>query len=164
MCHGTLREPLLLVECDEELIMTFKKILCAVDREPVAEHAAEVGVDLARMLGAEVALIHVIDTAVGIGTEAWTSTTELLGVAELQGKKLVADYRQQLSLDESALAFVALGSPADEIVRAAREWPTDLIIIGSHGRGFLQRALLGSVAEAVTRHAPCPVLVVRAKK
>lgn len=144
--------------------MTFKRMLFAVDREPVAAQAAEVGVDLARKLGAEVALIHVIDTTVGIGTEAWTSTTELLGVAELQGSNLVADYRQQLALDESALASVVLGSPADEIVKAAEEWPADLIIIGSHGRGGLQRALLGSVAEAVMRHAPCPVLVVRAKE
>lgn len=47
-------------------------------------------------------------------------------------------------------------------VNAAKEWPADLIVIGSHGRGGVKRALLGSVAEGVMRHAPCPVLVVRA--
>lgn len=133
------------------------------DWQPVAAHAAQGGVDLARALGADLAMIHVIDTALDIGTEVWTST-ELLGVAELQGRNLVADYRQQLSLHEATLGFVVAGSPADEIVKAATQWPADLIVIGSHGRGGLERVLLGIVAEAVTRHAPCPVLVVRAKE
>ncbi|WP_145723421.1 universal stress protein [Mesorhizobium tianshanense] len=52
--------------------------------------------------------------------------------------------------------------PADEIVKAAGEWPADLIVIGSHGRGGVQRALLGSVADGVIRHASCPILVIRA--
>ncbi|MGE5112215.1 MAG: universal stress protein [Acidobacteriaceae bacterium] len=47
------------------------------------------------------------------------------------------------------------------MVKAANEWPADLIVIGSHGRGGVERLLLGSVAESVTRHAACPVLVVR---
>lgn len=142
--------------------MAFEKILFAVDREPVAAHAAKVGADIARTLGADVALIHVVDTTIDIGPEAWTNT-ELLGVAELQGGNLLADYRQKLALPEQAVAFVVAGSPPDEIVKAAKDWPADLIVIGSHGRTGVQRALLGSVAEAVTRHAPCPVLVVREK-
>jgi universal stress protein A len=54
-----------------------------------------------------------------------------------------------------------VGKPAAEIVNAAKEWPADVIVIGSHGRAGVTRVLLGSVAEAVMRHAPCPVLVVR---
>lgn len=143
--------------------MTFRKTLFAVDREPITAHAAEVGVDLARALGADVALIHVVDNTLDIGAEAWT-TTELLGVAELQGGNLIADYRERLSLHESTIEFVVAGSPADEIVKSARMWPADLIVIGSHGRSGLDRVLIGSVAEAVTRRAPCPVLVVRPKE
>ena len=56
-----------------------------------------------------------------------------------------------------------IGSPVGEVVKAAKDWPADLIVIGSHGRGGIRRALLGSVAEGVMRQAPCPVLVVRAK-
>lgn len=110
MCRNSLGELPSKRRTRPELIKTFKKILFAVDRELVAARAAEVGVDLARKLGADVALIHVIDTSVDIGTEAWTSTTELLGVAELQGSNLLADHRQQLSLDESAFASVVLRS------------------------------------------------------
>jgi nucleotide-binding universal stress UspA family protein len=56
------------------------------------------------------------------------------------------------------------GSPAAVIVEEAERWGADLIIVGSHGYGFWQRALIGSVSDSVTRHAPCSVLVVRPPK
>ncbi len=52
-----------------------------------------------------------------------------------------------------------IGSPWEEIVRAAREY--DLVVMGTHGRTGLRHLFLGSVAEKVVRHAPCPVLTVR---
>ena len=56
---------------------------------------------------------------------------------------------------------VAVGHPADTIVRVAQERGADLIVMGTHGRTGLQHVLLGSVAEKVVRLAPCPVLTVR---
>ncbi len=56
------------------------------------------------------------------------------------------------------------GAPARVIVEEAEKWSADLIIVGSHGYGFWHRALLGSVSGAVLHHAPCSVLVVRAKQ
>jgi nucleotide-binding universal stress UspA family protein len=56
---------------------------------------------------------------------------------------------------------VMTGDPADTIVQAARESDVDLIVMGTHGRTGLQHVLLGSVAEKVVRHAPCPVLTIR---
>lgn len=59
---------------------------------------------------------------------------------------------------------VLCGLPAAQaIVEEAREWSADLIVVGSHGYGFWQRMLLGSVSNAVVHHAPCSVLVVRDK-
>ena len=58
---------------------------------------------------------------------------------------------------------VAVGHPADTIVRLAQERSADLIVMGTHGRTGLQHVLLGSVAEKVVRLAPCPVLTVRYK-
>ena len=58
---------------------------------------------------------------------------------------------------------VAVGHPADTIVRVAQERGADLIVMGTHGRTGLQHVLLGSVAEKVVRLAPCPVLTVRDK-
>lgn len=58
---------------------------------------------------------------------------------------------------------IAVGHPADTVVRVARERNIDLIVMGTHGRTGLQHVLLGSVAEKVVRLAPCPVLTVRYK-
>lgn len=56
---------------------------------------------------------------------------------------------------------VKFGEPASAIVDVAKEWEIDLIIVGSHGRGFLGRLALGSVSDAVVHNAPCSVLVAR---
>jgi nucleotide-binding universal stress UspA family protein len=53
------------------------------------------------------------------------------------------------------------GSPAAEIVKYAAEADIDLIVMGTHGRGFVAHVVMGSVAEKVVRSAPCPVLTVR---
>ena len=144
--------------------MSFRKILVAVESEPVAAHAADVGAELARALGAEMAFVHVVDSSLGYPTDIGVPPNELIALAKQEAKKLVNDFRQRLSPQSAALEFIPVGGPATEIVNAAKEWPADLIVIGSHGRGGLQRALLGSVAEGVMRHAPCPVMVVRAKE
>jgi nucleotide-binding universal stress UspA family protein len=56
------------------------------------------------------------------------------------------------------------GDPADSILEKARTWPADLILVGTHGRGAVGRAVLGSVSMKVVRHAPCPVRVARTRK
>lgn len=58
---------------------------------------------------------------------------------------------------------VETGKPEKLIVEEAEEWGADLIIIGSHGYGFWERTLLGSVSESVVHHAPCSVLIVKAR-
>ncbi len=144
--------------------MSFRKILVAVESEPVAAHAADVGAELARALGAEMAFVHVVDSSLGYPADIGVPPNELTALAKQEAKKLVNDFRQRLPPQSAALEFIPVGGPATEIVKAAKEWPADLIVIGSHGRGGVQRALLGSVAEGVMRHAPCPVMVVRAKE
>jgi nucleotide-binding universal stress UspA family protein len=65
------------------------------------------------------------------------------------------------SKDLSAVAVLRPGVPADEIVKIANNRFVDLIVMGTHGRTGLKSLLIGSVAEHVVRHAPCPVLKVR---
>ena len=141
--------------------MSIRRILIAVDEQPVSVRAAELGAELARSLGGEVALVHVNDP--GYAGDTGISPKELIDRAEEDSKRLLAGFRQRLSLPASTLEFVQTGAPAATIVRAAKEWPADLIVIASHGRTGVRRALLGSVAEGVMRNAPCPVLVVRAQ-
>jgi nucleotide-binding universal stress UspA family protein len=145
--------------------MSFRKILVAVDESAFAARAADVGFDLARSLGAEVALIHVVDPSiVAYAPEGGIPANELLTEAQQDGRRLLAAFSQRAALQPPPLEFIHVGKSGTEIVKAAKEWPADLIVVGSHGRGRVERLLLGSVAEVVVRHAACPVLVVRAEK
>lgn len=56
---------------------------------------------------------------------------------------------------------VRAGAPDQVILEIAKEWKPDLIVVGSHGRGFWGRLTLGSVSDSIIHHAPCSVLVVR---
>ena len=60
-------------------------------------------------------------------------------------------------------SVVLHGGAAQSIVESASEWGADLIVVGSHGYGFWQRTLLGSVSNSVVHHASCSVLIVRRK-
>jgi universal stress protein A len=141
--------------------VSFRKVLIAVDSEPVTVRAVETGVDLAQALGAEVAFIHVVDSSLAYPGDTGTPPHEMIASAKLDAKKLITTIRQRLPPQSPAIEFIEVGRPSEEIVKGAKEWSADLIVIGSHGRRGMQRALLGSVAEAVMRHAPCPVVVVR---
>jgi len=143
--------------------MPFQKVLIAVDSDAVAMHAAEVGVELARAVGGQVGLISVIDRSAADAAAPEMPRDELLAEAREHAAGVIAEWIPKLEPGPSAVTFSPEGLPAEEIVKAAQSWPADLIVIGSHGRGGLGRVFLGSVAEAVMHHAPCPVLVVRAK-
>lgn len=142
--------------------MSFRQILVAVDEDPVSAHAARVGSDLARCLGAHLAFVHVVDPSGSALPDSSIPASESLTFRKQDGKRLLAGFRQNVDGTPMPLEFVEVGAPAAQIVRTAAEWPADLVVLGSHGRHGVSRALLGSVAEAVTRQAPCPVLVVRA--
>lgn len=141
--------------------MSFKRILIPVDGSPQSVHAAQTGLELAQALGAEIATVYVVEPPVPYTGEIGIPPDELLEVAERDDRDALAALRQSVRLPPEARHFVRVGHPADVIGKVAAEWPADLIVIGSHGLGGLGRALLGSVADAVVRHSPCPVLVVR---
>lgn len=56
---------------------------------------------------------------------------------------------------------ISIGAPEQILIETAKEWNADLVVVGSHGRGFWGRMLLGSTTDALVHHAPCSVLVVR---
>jgi universal stress protein A len=140
-----------------------KNILVPTDLSEGAEEALDYACEIATKFGATVHLLNVI----GIPT---------LGVPELgialtstMIDSMVRDNQEALEkLGESKRHLAHLGQlllrtgdARDSIVQVAKELGADLIVMGTHGRRGVTRALLGSVTEAIVRSAPCPVLTVR---
>ena len=144
--------------------MAFQRILIAIDGGSVGAYAAIIGIDLARSLHAEFALVNVIDPSEIFAPETGTEVDDFALRAEQDGTRVMTEFCAQLPAGTEPVQYLPRGAPGSEIVKTAKEWQADLIVIGSHGRRGLTRAMLGSVAEAVMRHAACPVLVVKTKE
>lgn len=143
--------------------MAFAKILCSLDFSDSSDRAMAMAVRLATEHDAELVLFHAYYLPpIALAGEA-TVSPEVI-------QQLEDDARD--GLDEAITQARALGArkvrtrlagglPWLQIVDAAVAEAVDLIVIGSHGRSGLTRVVLGSVAEMVIRHAPCPVLTAR---
>ena len=139
--------------------MRFQKILVAVDSSEYAAHAAQVASELATAVSGQLGLIHVIDATL-IGNEVGVPAAELRAMQRRDGQGLLDAAAATMAASLPPWKFLREGTPWKEIIHSAREWPADVIVIGTHGRTGLRRLLLGSTAEGVVRHAPCPVVVV----
>jgi len=140
--------------------MSFRRILIALDDSAIAAHAAEVGTELATALKAQAALVHIVDPTLAFQPDGGVPAADLVAALKREGQSFLAAAAQRTG-EPPALQFLREGKPVDEILAAAREWEADVIVIGTHGRSGVSRLVLGSTAESVVRHAPCPVLVVK---
>jgi universal stress protein A len=141
--------------------LRLKKILVPVDFSGPSRKALAYAVSFARQFHAEIRLLHVVDAAPLIMTDPMGGISTVGAFrSEPTPAKLLANLRDEISRRTTVKTSVRTGLPHEEIVRTARENKIDLIIIGRHGRKGLARLLIGSTAEHVLRHAPCPALVV----
>jgi len=143
-------------------MITLDNILLPTDFSEPSLEATRYAVELACRFEAKLHLLHVIeDPAIYIPMfESFPlpSREEFETYAQTRLENwVIPDDDQQC---ESICRWVH-GSPFVEILRDARENDIDLVVIGTHGRGFAKHLLMGSVAEKVVRKAPCPVLTVR---
>src|SRR5262245_23418076 len=136
-----------------------------VDFSQHSEHALVYGAEFARRFGAELFLLHVFQDpslyqpdAVNIGPPVVPPVEDLTlaaraGLDRIAAEKRLAGIRHSCEVRE--------GSHVEEIIDFAAEKEIDLVVIGTHGRGWLAHVFLGSTAEKIVRKAPCPVLTVR---
>ena len=122
--------------------------------ERVIDHAAE----LAREHGASIHGLYVLDATSFSGLPMETSWDGIRDVLESQSKTALEQLERRVGDDVPVETTTVDGTPSREIVRYARENPVDCIVMGTHGRGGIDRLLLGSVAERVVRKSPVPVL------
>jgi universal stress protein A len=148
--------------------MIWKTILVPHDFSSSANHAAAIARDEAKLHGATLVLLHVIDLPQQLPPDT-VIVTDASG-AQLSAKQYavtgaethLADLAARLAKDGmSATTKVVIGNPVDEITRAIADLGIDLVVMGTHGRTGLKHMLAGSVAERIVRASPVPVLTVR---
>lgn len=162
------RDDRLMAEAAENGALPFKlkQILVPVDFSEPSQKALEYALPLAKKFGAKITLLHIVEPV--LYPESVVVPPEM----EEMNLHLMKDSRERLELlcqktVNPAIASkprVRLGKPWQEIVNAARSIPADLIIVATHGYTGLKHFFIGSTAERVVRHAPCPVLTVRERQ
>jgi nucleotide-binding universal stress UspA family protein len=151
-----------------EAFMNFaiSRMLVPVDFSPHSELALRYATALASRLMASVQLLHVVDDPMATGP--WSLEVPIPDLSELL-KNLIANAEHRLEGYRAAVGHprvpmtttVRTGHSAQTITEYAKAGGIDLIVMGTHGRSGLAHLVMGSVAESVVRHAPCPVLTLR---
>lgn len=141
----------------------FKKILIPTDGSDNTKEAINKGLEMAKMMDAEVTALYVVDQTSFINFPMDSTIVSVYSLLEKEGKDAVEYVREEgAKLGVKVTTKVDEGSPARKIIDASRFH--DLVVMGTLGRTGISKLLLGSVAERVVRFADCPVLVVRSQK
>ncbi len=136
--------------------MNIKHILVPIDFSDSNQTLNQYASALAESTNARITYLHVSQPDVPYGSYTYIDV-----------EQETAKDQEQLALIQPARSgivaahVVETGAPADQIVEFAKQNGVDLIVMGTHGRTGLRRALMGSVAESVVRHAECPVLALK---
>jgi nucleotide-binding universal stress UspA family protein len=153
-----------------------KKVLIGLDYDPTAEKVAEEGHSIAKAMGAEVTLLHVISDPINytspghvtimgfagyMGTDALqTDTVDALKKASLSFLELS---KKHLG-DKTIQTLVEEGDCADTILKIAKSTHTDIIVLGSHSHKWLENIVMGSVTEKVLHHTSIPLFIIPTKQ
>ncbi|MCS4542388.1 MAG: universal stress protein [Euryarchaeota archaeon] len=141
----------------------YKKILLATDGSSCAKKAENYAIEIAKKFGAQLTALYVVDIS------HWAMSLTHVMVRDTmekelwqKGRQILADVKARAEKEDvKMMTKIREGEAWEEIIREAEETFCDAIVIGSRGLRGLSHTLLGSVADRVTRHAPCPVLVIR---
>ncbi|ALX48360.1 universal stress protein [Lentibacillus amyloliquefaciens] len=140
----------------------YKQIVVAVDGSEASEKAFKKALDIVKRNEARMILAHVVDSRTFATAEAYDRT--LAERAEEYAKDLVGSYVENAKVAgvTNLVKCIEYGSPKVKIAKdIAGNFGADLIICGATGMGAVERFLIGSVSESITRYASCDVLVVR---
>jgi universal stress protein A len=120
--------------------------------------ALQVASRLSITIDAQIGLVHVLNPQLTLGSDV--PTDQMWSVLRREGQELLETAAASILAYPHPWTFLRQGQPAKEIIALACEWSAAWLVLGTHGRSGITRLLLGSTAETVLRHAPCPVVVV----
>jgi universal stress protein A len=144
-----------------------RRVLFATDFSKASSRAFTTAVAMAKVHGAALIIVHVIIPIPPIVSKQYISAETWQEIdrqarhwSQRRLRKLI---EKATSAGIRAVGLILDGSPAQQIVNAARSRQTDLVIVGTHGRTGFTKFILGSVAGRVIATAPCPVVTVRSQ-
>ncbi|MFP4633110.1 MAG: universal stress protein [Halobacteriota archaeon] len=140
--------------------MEYEKLLLPTDGSKASFESAEEGFDLAEALDADVTVVSVVEDALVEDKIYGSPPADVERVRQLasDSAEKLADRARERGLEADEV--VKAGDPAEEIVELAEDGGFDLVVMGTHGRGGLDRLLLGSVTDKVVRTSSVPVVTV----
>ena len=146
--------------------MAIKHILFPTDFSDPAQHAGRYAAALARGLGARVTILHVLLAAYPTGVVPPAEWVEVARRLTQQEEDRAREALEALTggddfRDVPLRAVVKMGPVEHEVLQAMRHDPVDVVVMGTHGRGLVGRAVLGGVTAKIVRLSPRPVLAVR---
>lgn len=157
--------------------MKMKKVLIALDYDPTAQKVAESGYLLAKKMGAEVTLLHVMADETyysGYSILETFPTTGVMGITEKDAahlfngglKKAMKHFLEKCKThlcDETIKIVIKEGDFGETILKTAKKLHIDVIVMGSHSRNWLENIIMGSVTENVLRHSTIPLFIIPMK-
>jgi nucleotide-binding universal stress UspA family protein len=141
------------------------KVLIAIDYDPTAKKVAETGYSMAKAMGAEVILLHVVENLIVYSlTYLNMGPLQLDAVTELKNNsQQFLNRTKQLLNDITIQTVVKEGDFADSIIETVREYDIDILVMGSLSKRWLENIVLGSVTERVMKQTTIPVFIVPTK-
>lgn len=137
----------------------YDRILVPTDGSPAMGGVLDHALELATVHDAAVHGLYVVDTGGYATLPVETTWDGVTGLLEEEGEHAIEEF-ERLAGDQRVETAIEKGNPSEEIVDYARRENCDTIVMGTHGRGGINRLLLGSVAERVVRASPVPVVTV----
>jgi len=141
-----------------------RNILVPTDFTECSHKALSYALALAKQFGAEILLLHVVESVPTVAQDALLQSSMLTVALHEESEKRLDRLQRELMTEAAVSTMTTDGLPWQRIAEVAREKNMDLIVAGTGSHTGLARVILGSTAERIVRHAPCPVMVVRERE
>ena len=142
-------------------VFKLRRILVPVDFSRCSKKALQYAIPFARQFEAGLVLLHVVQPYIPVPEMTTVDTSTVEAGMRASGTRALRRLKKSIGSAVPVETELRVGSPHLEISKAVSDLGIDLVLLSTHGRTGLAHVFMGSVAERVVRHAPCPVLVVR---